>query len=51
MEMAAQFVRFGVVGVIGFVFYTATVYALRAPLGLTARASPPISSPPRSTGG
>lgn len=34
MEMAAQFLRFGVVGVIGFLFDTATVYALRAPLGL-----------------
>ncbi|MEO9188730.1 MAG: GtrA family protein [Acetobacteraceae bacterium] len=32
--MAAQFLRFGVVGVIGFLFDTATVYALRAPLGL-----------------
>jgi putative flippase GtrA len=34
MEMAAQFLRFGVVGVIGFLFDTATVYALRVPLGL-----------------
>ncbi|MEO8714750.1 MAG: GtrA family protein [Acetobacteraceae bacterium] len=33
-QVAAQFLRFGVVGVIGFLIDTATVYALRGPLGL-----------------
>ena len=33
-EVAAQFLRFGVVGVIGFLLDTATVYALRGALGL-----------------
>jgi putative flippase GtrA len=33
-EAAGQFLRFGVVGVIGFLIDTATVYALRVPLGL-----------------
>jgi putative flippase GtrA len=32
--VAAQFIRFGVVGVLGFVVDTATVYGLRAALGL-----------------
>jgi len=34
MRMIWQFTRFGMVGAIGFVFDTATVYALRLPLGL-----------------
>jgi putative flippase GtrA len=34
MQMLSQFARFGTVGAIGFVFDTATVYALRYPLGL-----------------
>jgi putative flippase GtrA len=34
LVMAAQFVRFGVVGLIGLVVDTATVYALRQQLGL-----------------
>lgn len=33
-DVAAQFLRFGVVGVVGFLFDTATVYALRGSLGL-----------------
>lgn len=33
-EMAAQFLRFGVVGTIGFVIDASTVYALRGLLGL-----------------
>jgi putative flippase GtrA len=32
--LAKQFIRFGIVGGIGFVLDTATVYALRHPLGL-----------------
>ncbi|MBV9783649.1 MAG: GtrA family protein [Acidisphaera sp.] len=32
--LARQFLRFGTVGLVGFCFDTATVYALRAPLGL-----------------
>ena len=35
-ETAAQFLRFGVVGTIGFVIDTATVYALRGAIGLIA---------------
>jgi putative flippase GtrA len=33
-EMAADFLRFGMVGAIGFCFDAGTVYALAAPLGL-----------------
>lgn len=33
-EATGQFLRFGVVGAIGFLIDTATVYALRGPLGL-----------------
>ncbi len=33
-DLAAQFLRFGMVGAVGFLFDTATVYALRVPLGL-----------------
>ncbi|HBK07080.1 MAG TPA: GtrA family protein [Acetobacteraceae bacterium] len=32
--LLAQFLRFGMVGVVGFIIDTATVYALRHPLGL-----------------
>ena len=34
--LAAQFLRFGTVGAVGFVLDTAVVYALRAPVGLYA---------------
>jgi putative flippase GtrA len=34
VETAIQFSTFGIVGMIGFVFDTATVYGLRGPLGL-----------------
>jgi putative flippase GtrA len=34
LRLAAEFTRFGVVGLIGFVIDTATVYGLRAALGL-----------------
>ncbi len=34
VALFAQFLRFGLVGLVGFAFDTATVYALRAPLGL-----------------
>jgi putative flippase GtrA len=34
VALLAQFIQFGVVGVIGFVVDTAVVYALRAPTGL-----------------
>ncbi len=33
-RLIAQFLRFGVVGVVGFLVDTATVYAVRDPLGL-----------------
>ena len=33
-DIVPQFLRFGVVGVVGFLFDAATVYALRGPLGL-----------------
>jgi putative flippase GtrA len=36
VTLLAQFIQFGVVGVIGFVTDTAVVYAVRAPLGLYA---------------
>jgi putative flippase GtrA len=34
LMLLAQFLRFGMVGVVGFIIDTATVYALRHPLGL-----------------
>lgn len=34
LALLAQFLRFGVVGTVGFLMDTATVYALRHPLGL-----------------
>lgn len=36
LALFAQFLRFGIVGVVGFGIDTATVYALRRPLGLYA---------------